>query len=202
MLHGAKRPRRHAEFALPCAPGRRDSRFRQCRHRDVGPRRAGPGAAGLPVGADARRPLSGRERPHPRRRGQLARHVGGARRVGAAGRAGRPDPHRQARSRRRRPRTTAEARIRAELRRINPSAEIGVVDWTSAAVAKLLTSQGFDAADPKADPRPWLSLDAHLASAHDASTTTIDGHDHSDHDHDAHSHCRSSRTARRSRASC
>src|SRR5271169_5619471 len=41
-----------------------------------------------------------------------------------------------------------EARIRRELRRINPSAEIDLVNWTSASVAELLTSKGFDAADP------------------------------------------------------
>src|ERR1700728_4836681 len=57
-----------------------------------------------------------------------------------------------------------EARIRRELRRINPSAEIDLVDWASASVAKLLTSKGFDAADPKADPRPWLNVQAHLDS--------------------------------------
>ena len=60
------------------------------------------------------------------------------------------------------------ARILRELRRINPSAEIGFVDWTSASVAELLTSKGFDALDPKADPRPWLSVGAHLASADSA----------------------------------
>src|SRR6202044_2716581 len=50
-------------------------------------------------------------------------------------------------------RDEAEAGIHRDLRRINPSAEIELVDWTSASVAKLLTSKGFDAADPKADPR-------------------------------------------------
>src|ERR1700722_12099682 len=62
-------------------------------------------------------------------------------------------------------RDQAEAGIRRELRRVNPSAEIGLVDWTSAFVVKLLTSKGFDALDPKADPRPWLSVEAHLADA-------------------------------------
>ena len=88
-------------------------------------------------------------------------------------------------------RDAAEAAIRAELRRLNPSAGIGVVDWTSAAVARLLTAKGFDAADPKADPRPWLSLDAHLASAQaetGACDDGHDGHDHSGHNHAAHSH--------------
>ena len=61
-------------------------------------------------------------------------------------------------------RDEAEARLRAELRRLNPSAEIGVVDL--AATAKLLTAKGFDAADPKADPRPWLDARAHAEAAH------------------------------------
>ncbi len=63
-------------------------------------------------------------------------------------------------------RDEAEARIGLELRRINPAAEIGLVDWTSASVAKLLTSKGFDAGDPEADPRPWLNLGAHRDSGH------------------------------------
>jgi G3E family GTPase len=76
-------------------------------------------------------------------------------------------------------RDEAQVDIRRGLERINPSAEIGLVDSASAAVAKLLTSEGFDSADPKADPRPWLNIDAHLASA-DCE------HDH--HGHEAHSH--------------
>ncbi len=80
-------------------------------------------------------------------------------------------------------RDEAEAQIRRELRRINPSAEIGVVDWTSASVARLLTSKGFDAADPKADPRPWLNVGAHLESGH--SHDDACGHGHSfNHLHD------------------
>jgi G3E family GTPase len=88
-------------------------------------------------------------------------------------------------------RDEVDAGIRRELRRVNPSAEIGFVDWTSASVAKLLTSEGFDASDPKADPRPWLSVEAHLASAEshtDACEHGHDGHDHSHHQHETHSH--------------
>jgi G3E family GTPase len=82
-----------------------------------------------------------------------------------------------------------EARTRRELRRINPSAEIDLVDLTSAAVVKLLTSKGFDAADSKADPRPWLSLEAHLASGYaDACEHDHRGHDHSHRHHETHSH--------------
>jgi G3E family GTPase len=88
-------------------------------------------------------------------------------------------------------RDEVEAGIRRELRSINPSAEIDLVDWTSASVAKLLTSRGFDAADPSADPRPWLSVEAHLASAEshsDACEHGHLGHDHSHHQHEPHSH--------------
>ena len=77
----------------------------------------------------------------------------------------------------------ARAWILGELRRINPSAEIGFVDWTSAAVANLLTSRGFDAADPKADPRPWLNVDAHRDGSH-AHADSCD----SDHAHHGHAH--------------
>ena len=88
-------------------------------------------------------------------------------------------------------RNEAEASARRELRRISPSAEIGVVDFTSASVAKLLTSKGFDAANPKADPRPWLNLEAHLTGgAHEDDICEHDhhGHDHSHRHHEAHSH--------------
>jgi G3E family GTPase len=88
-------------------------------------------------------------------------------------------------------RDEVEAGIRRELRSINPSAEIDLVDWTSASVAKLLTSRGFDAADPSADPRPWLGVEAHLASAESHSDTCEHGHlghDHSHHQHEPHSH--------------
>ena len=55
-------------------------------------------------------------------------------------------------------RQDCSSRICLDLRRINPSAEIAEVDWSSAAVAKLLTFQGFDIAEPRADPRPWLNV--------------------------------------------
>jgi len=88
-------------------------------------------------------------------------------------------------------RDEAEAGIRRALRGLNPSAEIGLVDWTSASVAKLLSSKGFDAADPKADPRPWLNVEAHLDSGEshsDACGHDHHGHDHSLHHHEPHSH--------------
>src|SRR6202789_3992614 len=52
-------------------------------------------------------------------------------------------------------RQNSSSRIRLELLRINPSAVIDEVDWSPAAIAKLLSSSGFDATDPESDPRPW-----------------------------------------------
>ncbi len=50
--------------------------------------------------------------------------------------------------------TAAAEALTGELARLNPAAEIRPMDWSTAAIAALLTSPGFDAADPKADPRP------------------------------------------------
>jgi G3E family GTPase len=72
-------------------------------------------------------------------------------------------------------------RIRLELRRINPSAGIDEVDWSPAAIAKLLSSRGFDATDPHSDPRPWLDFQAHQNAAHHHDGC---GDDHSHHEHD------------------
>jgi G3E family GTPase len=79
-------------------------------------------------------------------------------------------------------RQNALVRILLDLRRINPSAEIAEVDWSSVVVAKLLASRGFDSADPRADPRPWLNVQSYQIDAHD--------HDHCGNDHarDAPSH--------------
>jgi G3E family GTPase len=78
-------------------------------------------------------------------------------------------------------RESAASHLLLELRRINPSAEIGDIDWSSAAVARLLTISGFDTSDPLADPRPWLDLQAYQKALDDP-------HDHHDHDHDRHEH--------------
>jgi G3E family GTPase len=72
------------------------------------------------------------------------------------------------------------SRLLLELRRINPSAEIAEVDWSAAEVARLLKSPGFDAADPGADPRPWLDVQAYQDVAHAPDDCH---HDHHDHDH-------------------
>ena len=76
------------------------------------------------------------------------------------------------------------SRIRLELRRINPSAVIDEVDWSAAAIAKLLSSRGFDATDPQSDPRPWLNVQAYENALHDHNAH--DG-DHYDHDHSGRS---------------
>src|ERR1700734_391452 len=77
-------------------------------------------------------------------------------------------------------RQNSSSRIRLELRRINPSAVIDEVDWSAAAIAKLLSSRGFDATDPQSDPRPWLNVQAYGNPLHDHNAH--DG-DHHDHDH-------------------
>src|SRR5580700_2694453 len=76
-------------------------------------------------------------------------------------------------------RQNCSTRIRLELRRINPSAGIDEVDWSPAAIAKLLSSRGFDATDPQSDPRLWLNVQAHGNALHDH-----DAHDGDHHDHD------------------
>ena len=73
----------------------------------------------------------------------------------------------------------AATRLRLDLRRINPSAEIALVDWSSGTITALLTASGFDAANPGADPRRWLNAEAYQAAA---------SHDHDDCDHDRHGH--------------
>ena len=48
-----------------------------------------------------------------------------------------------------------------EITRLNPAAHIAAIDWDTAVIAKLLKSEGFDPADPNANPLPWLNLIAH-----------------------------------------
>jgi G3E family GTPase len=85
-------------------------------------------------------------------------------------------------------RQNGSTRIRLELRRINPSAGIDEVDWSPAAIARLLSSRGFDATDPQSDPRPWLDFQAHQNAAHQYDGCD-DNHSHHEHDHDGgHSH--------------
>lgn len=79
-------------------------------------------------------------------------------------------------------RQNGSSRIRLDLRRINPSAEIAEVNSSSQAIAKLLTSPGFDTADPRSDPRPWLNVQAYHAAADDHNACVSD-HNHPLHDH-------------------
>ncbi len=77
----------------------------------------------------------------------------------------------------------ARDRLAADLRRINPSAAIGAIGDVLPGLPVLLRSPGFDPADPNADPRPWLNVDAYAhAHRHDDHH-----HDHDDHEHD-HAH--------------
>lgn len=73
---------------------------------------------------------------------------------------------------------SAASRLLLELRRINPSAEIGEIDWSSPAVARLLTIAGFDTSDPLADPRPWLDVQAYQKVADHHHDDGHEGHDH------------------------
>jgi len=70
--------------------------------------------------------------------------------------------------------------IRSDLRRINPAAQIDTIAWSSSAVATLLASRGFDAANPLSDPRAWLKVEAYQQAA--------GGCQQCDHDHESHSH--------------
>jgi G3E family GTPase len=78
--------------------------------------------------------------------------------------------------------------IRLGLRRINPSAQIAEVDKTPSAVARLLTSPGFDAASREADPRPWLDVQAYQNPANHDEDTCLDDHGEDAHDHAGPSH--------------
>jgi G3E family GTPase len=82
----------------------------------------------------------------------------------------------------------ARERLDAELRRINPSAVIGVVDDVLPDLPSLLRSPGFDPTDPNADPRPWLNVDAYM-NAHEHDHHHGDDHGH-DNGHEAHHHWR------------
>ena len=53
--------------------------------------------------------------------------------------------------------------LMAELRRLNPAAEIIDMDWSTASIAALLMSEGFDAANGRSNPLPWLSLSRYQA---------------------------------------
>jgi G3E family GTPase len=77
-----------------------------------------------------------------------------------------------------------EAAVRADIADLNPVAEVMSIDLSPKIVASLLTTPGFDAADPNADPRPWLKLTEHLIRQ-EAEEHRSHDHDH-DHDHGGH----------------
>ena len=85
-------------------------------------------------------------------------------------------------------RQNSSARIRLNLRRINPSAEIAEVDWSPAVVARLLTSVGFDSADPQGDPRPWLDIQTYQNAGqdHECGDDRDYEHDYTGHAHSHH----------------
>ena len=79
----------------------------------------------------------------------------------------------------------AESRLRATIARLAPAATVEVNVPGAPPRVDLLKSPGFDAANPKADPLPWLALAAHEQHhGHHHHHEHGDGHDH-DHDHAA-----------------
>jgi len=84
-------------------------------------------------------------------------------------------------------RQIGSTRIRLDLRRINPSAQIADVDWSPTVVARLLASASFDPADPRADPRPWLNVESYQKPSHDHDESS-DDHSHGEHDHARYAH--------------
>jgi G3E family GTPase len=75
----------------------------------------------------------------------------------------------------------AQANLRRIIARLAPAAQIDSHILGGPPRVELLKSRGFDAADPAADPLPWLALAAH------EQHLTYD-HDHGDHDHHGHDH--------------
>jgi len=78
----------------------------------------------------------------------------------------------------------AEATLRAIVGRLAPAARIELNVPGAPARVDLLKSPGFDAADPNADPLPWLALAAHeqpLEHDHDHGDHNGHDHDHADH---------------------
>ncbi len=79
---------------------------------------------------------------------------------------------------------TAESALRATLARLAPAAKVELNDTSAPPRVDLLKAPGFDAADPQADPLPWLALAAHEQHhTHDHDHGHEDGHDHDHVDH-------------------
>jgi G3E family GTPase len=75
-----------------------------------------------------------------------------------------------------------EAELQQILRRINPAAAITPMGDPSLSIPALFKGEGFDPANPGADPRPWLNAAAYEAAAH--AQDACHGHGHSGHVHD------------------
>lgn len=73
--------------------------------------------------------------------------------------------------------------VEHEIRDLNAMATVAQIKWDPAYVAALLKAPGFDAANPLADPRPWLKIDAHLAHG-----IAHEHHHDNDHDEDCNHH--------------
>jgi G3E family GTPase len=58
-----------------------------------------------------------------------------------------------------------ERQLRSDLALLNPTAKIDVLDRASSRVSDLFTAVGFDAANPRANPLPWIALAAHQRHA-------------------------------------
>jgi len=81
-----------------------------------------------------------------------------------------------------------EADLRTLVRRINPAAVIDRIDDPTPTLAGVLRRAGFDPADRRADPRPWLALDRYEAAHRPATTCDHPGCDDPSHDHGRHGH--------------
>jgi G3E family GTPase len=82
----------------------------------------------------------------------------------------------------------AEAMLTGRLRRLNPAAKISRIDDLAFDIGALLRSTGLDPADPKADPRAWLNVEAYQDDHHDHAHHAEHDH-HGLHDRDIASFC-------------
>jgi G3E family GTPase len=71
---------------------------------------------------------------------------------------------------------TSEANARRDVADLNPAAEVSVANWSPDVVAEMLTAEGFDASDSRADPRPWLKISAYKVPRCDDPEHHHDGH--------------------------
>lgn len=79
-------------------------------------------------------------------------------------------------------RAERESGLRKMVARLNPYARILTFGPSADGVAALLDEAGFDAADPRADPRDWLKLEAYEHSG-DKTEHADHPHGHEHHDH-------------------